>query len=410
MKVEKQRFSAIFHTYIGHLLVIGFMVGGYIYNVKFIQVGIPHLGEVKLGISPPEMGGLMALLAIITTVVAIIWGIQLGKLKWNVHQKIDAIIVVGIAQLVLTLGAPLIPEKFTLTTWIILTSTTLGFAIPLTFPLLYELIPTKHRGLVAGFIAGLAYLAGNWSPAEWTIESLATESLLMIIPGLGIFLVLRLSGFLNKWIPLRSDYAAYEGRFTSRPLVGVVGLMFIVFFIDSLGFMRIISTPALVNATWQAPFETRAILGVVHFVAGVGAGYLYSRTDEWIIGIIALGLYIIADGLFSLYTPAMNQVELTSIACLYCATVSVYTVNNFAIWADISTRENVSKNAALGIGIGGWLSSFLSTTVAFQLATSVPFATHLLLPAILAAIALTVISLLLKNKSVILLGKEPKRM
>jgi hypothetical protein len=410
MKIDKQTLSTLFHTYFGHLLVIGLMIGGYIYNVKFIQLGIPYLGETKCLLSQATVGGLMALLAVITAVVALVWGFHLGKLKWDLYRKIDVIILVGFVQMCLTIWAPSITTEAALATWMVCTSVVLGIGIPLTFPLIYELIPTKQRGMVAGLIAGLGYLAMNLSPAVWTVESLMLESMVFMAPGVGIFLIFRLFGWLKKWIPVPTDYTKYEGRFTSRPIIGVLVLMFIVFFVDSLGFLRVIAPASnIVNLTWQGPFESRFIIGVVHCIAGIGAGYLYSKTDEWTVGLLSLGIFVIADVLFSLYSPAMSSVQLVSIASLYCIAVSAYTVNNFAIWVDVSTRDNLSKNAALGIGIGGWLSSFISTYSAYQLAASVPFATHLAIPAIISGAALLIISLILKNKRGILLGVEPAK-
>lgn len=405
--MSSQKIKDLFHTYIGHLLVIGFLVGGYVYNIKFIQVGIPYLGKQVLHVDTTTMGIDMALLAIITAVIAIAWGFRADKLHLTIRKRIDILIIVGIVQMVLTAWAWFMIDPSQLLPWIVCTSIVLGIGIPVSFPLVFELIPRKDRGIVAGLTAGLAFFVGNISPFPWTIAGLAQEALMMMVPGLAAFVVIRLLGFIAKWFPEKNDYSNYTGRFTSHSISWVVGLMFAIFFVDSLGFLRILAEPTLYIQTWAAPVETRWILGVVHLFAGIGAGILYAKSDEWKEGILALVLFIIADIAFSFYLPPplMSSDVVLTIASLYCATVSIYTAINFAIWADLSTHENATKIAALGIGIGGWLSSFLSTTAAELLEPAVTFQVHLLLPAIISAVMLVLVIYLLKCKRELILGK-----
>ena len=49
---------------------------------------------------------------------------------------------------------------------------------------------------------------------------------------------------------------------------------------------------------------------------------------------------------------------------LYALAVSLYTVVNFAIWADLSTSDTISLNSALGVALSGWTATFLSTGLA----------------------------------------------
>jgi hypothetical protein len=48
----------------------------------------------------------------------------------------------------------------------------------------------------------------------------------------------------------------------------------------------------------------------------------------------------------------------------YALAVSFYTTLNFALWPDVSTPETVGTHAALGVGVAGWLATFLSTSLA----------------------------------------------
>ena len=51
---------------------------------------------------------------------------------------------------------------------------------------------------------------------------------------------------------------------------------------------------------------------------------------------------------------------------LYATAVSLYTVVNFAVWADISTPDTIPLHSALGVALSGWLATFLSTALALQ--------------------------------------------
>nr|MDO8111715.1 hypothetical protein [Candidatus Sigynarchaeota archaeon] len=380
--------KALIHEYIGQFLVISLMIGAYVYNIGFIQLGIPNLGKIKLGIDPNIMGFYMALLAIITASIAVIWGYHLNKKNLSVLKKIDLTLVATFLQLLLTIWAGLMMDPWQLPEWIVLTSVVLGLAIPVSFSLMFDVIPRKNRGLVAGLIAGLAFFLANTSPFPWTIDGFVQESLVSMIPGLLVFALIRLFGKMPSCFPKHTDIEAHEGRFASHNIILVLVLMFTIFFVDSLGFLRIIAEPAIYNQTWHSSIETRGILAVVHLITGIGAGFLYARKNEWTTGILALLLLMIADAFFLLETSLMPSTTILLIASVYCSAVSTYTAINFAIWADISNKDNAVKNAALGIGIGGWLSTFLSTMVAEILQPVVSFQAHLIFPITIAAVGI----------------------
>ncbi len=48
----------------------------------------------------------------------------------------------------------------------------------------------------------------------------------------------------------------------------------------------------------------------------------------------------------------------------YAVAVSFYTTLNFALWPDLSTAGTVGRHSAIGIGVAGWLATFLSTALA----------------------------------------------
>jgi hypothetical protein len=56
-----------------------------------------------------------------------------------------------------------------------------------------------------------------------------------------------------------------------------------------------------------------------------------------------------------------------SMPMLYALAVSLYTVLNFALWADLSTPDTICMRSALGVALSAWTATFLSTALAIYL-------------------------------------------
>jgi hypothetical protein len=151
--------------------------------------------------------------------------------------------------------------------------------------------------------------------------------------------------------------------------------MFGVFFVDSLGFLRIIETPALVLTSWQSPdLSTRLAIGVVHVVGAFMAGVLYVNFDRtalflWVFALFSLTyvLYTTDLRVASLFPGLAGDGASILNPLLYALTVSFYTTLNFALWPDLSTAETVGTHSAVGVGMAGWLATFMSTAVSLYL-------------------------------------------
>lgn len=156
--------------------------------------------------------------------------------------------------------------------------------------------------------------------------------------------------------------------------------MFGIFFIDSLGFLRLIDTPELMAGSWRSTeMAPRATIGVVHLIAALIGGVLYRAFPArhlcfWVFGIFALVHF--SYGLIDVVPGAATGA--LGVPILYAVAVSLYTVVNFAVWADLSTPRSVPVNAALGVALSGWTATFLSTAVAIEMrARGVPLGDHL---------------------------------
>jgi MFS family permease len=391
----------------GYLLFIGMMAIGYFYNVTFIQLGLKDLGERRLALPATAVAGQMALLALLTCLTALAFGWQMARRGWSARLLVKLQLATGviIVQTILTAVAPHVSSQAGFLIWIIFCSLALGVGVPATFSLTTDLIPVRDRGYAAAAITAVAYFAAALFPGDWQIEPFSRAMLLIMLPGaavLGLIVALATAGrsFVAVWVAELADNHRQarrfgDGRFTrgnrgalDRRFWGFVILMFGIFFIDSLGFLRIIDTPILIDGSWQSP-ETlpRLVIAVTHVVAALAAGVLYNYENErhlfyWVFGLFALTHLSYT---FSVWLLPETASAALGTPMLYATAVSLYTVVNFALWADFSTPETISRNAAVGVALSGWTATFLSTALAIQWHTSgMPLGQHLRLVQALA--------------------------
>ncbi len=399
-------------TVAGVAAFVGLMTVGYYYNLTFVQLGLKDLGERVLGLEAGRVVGAMSLLALVTSVVAVAVGLTMVRRPWGTSLVAKVRIAFGVVtvQTGLTFVAPHLNSEPQLWAWIAATAIALGVGVPVTFGMTVDLVPVADRGWVAALITGFSYLAANVWPEAWTIEVFARQMTLLMPGGvavLGWFALVR-PGWLAGLARQHRDPAFGRGRFVrvdgagrSRRDAGfvlLVVLMFMIFFVDSLGFLRVIDTPELVAGSWRSTeVAPRATIGVVHLVAALIGGVLYRAFPArhlffWVFGIFALVHF--SYGLVDV-TPGRTVAAL-GVPILYAVAVSLYTVANFAVWADLSTPRSMPVNAALGVALSGWTATFLSTGLAIGMRDQgVALADHLRLVDAIALVCFTAMLLLL---------------
>jgi hypothetical protein len=372
-------------TALGLLLFTGMMAAGYLYNVTFIQLGLVDLGTRLIGLNRPAVAGYMAVLAVLTCATALLvgWAMLHRPRLRHFRFKLRAAFVAVALQALLTAAAPFLREPGQLLAWIVAGSLALGLAVPVTFGLAVDLVPVRLRGHVAAAITAIAYFAAAVLIRSWHIEDVAVQMLVVIVPGaiaLGVLAFAPLP-FVDEWSRRHWSPEFGRGRYVSaiesstRPawrVAGIVALMFAVFFIDSLGFLRLAETPHLMAASWTATdLAPRLTIGVVHVLTAVIGGVIYTNLGArhlfyWIFAIFALVhlMYVFQAWLTPLSGGTVAQ------PALYATAVSLYTVITFALWADISTPVTIGRNTAVGVALSGWLATFLSTAVALRWAAS----------------------------------------
>lgn len=360
----------------GYLVYISALTAGYYYNLTFVQLGLIDLGTRLVGLRPEAVSMAMGVLALLTLVVAITSGVLMDRRGWStdLYMKFRLLFGIILVQLVLTVVAPYVnsPEAFVL--WAAVCSVTLGLGIPVTFGFMIDFVPVRDRGYVAAIVAGLSFFVAALYPMEWRIEEFSTVMAAAMVPAIVVLGIasFRRSAIVDELARQHETYGA--GRFcrpqpvrtTSVTLWGLVLLMFGVFFIDSLGFLRIIETPIYIYTSWQSPeLSTRLFIAVTHVVGALVAGVLYTNFDRkwlflWVFGLFA---FTHLQYVFHLRFGGTGAPPLL-MPMFYVLAVSFYTTLNFALWPDLSTPETIGTHTALGVGISGWLATFLSTALA----------------------------------------------
>jgi MFS family permease len=286
-------------------------------------------------------------------------------------------------QFALTLIAPMIRTVPSFGAWIVFASIGLGVGFPVSFSLAIDLVPVPDRGYVAATITAIAYFLANAIPLSWSVNVFSQLMVAAMAPAILVLAVLsfvrvdRLDAVLDELGAQHETYgtgrSCHGKRVQARNLTFIVPvvLMFGVFFIDSLGFLRIIDTPSLLLTSWQSPkFSTRLFIAVAHVVGAVMAGVIYanyslSRIFLWTFALFALTHVMYTSDLrFAAVFPTIagNGTSILNPA-LYAIAVSFYTTLNFALWPDLSTPETIGTHSAIGIGVAGWLATFSSTAL-----------------------------------------------
>jgi len=369
-------------TLLGYVLFTGMMSVGYYYNVTFVQLGLVDLGVRRIGMTETTVAAHMAVLALLTCILAVAVGAMMRWRGWSQQFaiKLRMAWLVVCLQTLLTALAPTINSESGFLTWIVAASLALGVGVPATFSMTVDLIPTADRGHVAAVITALAYFASAVFSTSWRIEAFTQQFLLIMLPGcigLGAFLF-GIPGIVRQLGRQHRDPAFGRGRFVRKEtthrfgvnprLIALIILMFGIYFIDSLGFLRLLETPVYMNTAWQSPdTDVRLLIAGMHIVGALTAGILYSAVQIRSLFLWIFGIFALVHLLYGMHvTIGYAGSAPLAMPILYAVAVSLYTVVNFAIWADISTPHTISLNAAVGVALSGWTATFISTALAMQ--------------------------------------------
>lgn len=368
-------------TLFGYFLFISMLAAGYYYNLTFVQLGLVDLGTRVLGMSDSAVARNMAMLAGVTCLVALSLGFSMSLLGWSTSftAKLRIVFFVILIQTVLTAIAPSLSTETAFTVWIVVASIALGAGVPATFGMASDLIAVHHRGYVAATITAAAYLPAAVFSTTWRIDRFAEQILPMMVPAviiLGVlaFAPLSIVGKLGEQHRLR-QFA--RGRFVPSngpdlhyylTVSVALVMMFGIFFIDSLGFLRIIETPAFMRSAWHATDATTIwIIGGAHVISAIIAGILYTGLKLRSLFVWVFGIFALTQLMYVMHARLVPELDATlAMPILYAVAVSIYTVLNFALWADLSTPATITRNTALGVAISGWLATFISTAISIN--------------------------------------------
>ncbi|HSK89852.1 MAG TPA: hypothetical protein VK875_00935 [Euzebyales bacterium] len=404
---------------LGYGFYIAALTAGYYYNLTFVQLGLVDLGTRLVGMTRQDVSMVMAVLALATLAVAVATGVLVDRRGWgtDLRVKIRLLLAVIATQLALTLVAPTIRTSTGFVAWVLVCSVPLGVGIPVMFSMMGDLIAVRDRGHVAAVVAGLAFFVAALYPFAWRIEEFSPVVAAAMAPAVIVLGVLsfRRFAFVDELSRQHEQFGV--GRFCrtrparTRSLVfwGLVLLMFGVFFIDSLGFLRIIEAPALMAASWQSPdVGVRLFIAVTHVVGALAAGVLYTNFGRRWLFLWVFGLFAFTHLLYTFYLrTGADAVPPLTLPMFYVLAVSFYTTLNFALWPDHATPDTIGVRTALGVGIAGWLASFLSTALAlYSEGAGVPLVDHLNYVNALALLVLFVLPVGLYGRRMITLARQ----
>jgi MFS family permease len=406
-------------TLAGYLFYVALMTAGYYYNLTFVQLGLIDLGTTRLGMTGASVSLVMAMLALVALAASVATGVLMDHRGWSgdLRIRLRLLFVVTAVQLALTVAAPLLAAPTGFVVWVVVCAASIGVGMPVTFSFMADLVPVRDRGFAAAVPAGLAFFIAALYPQEWRIEQFSAVMAAAMAPAVVVLAVLAFRPTRSIEQLAQQQVGFGPGRFTRPPaptastgmFALVVTAMFAVFFIDSLGFLRIIDTPAYISTSWQSPdLRVRLFIAVAHVVGAAIAGVLYTTFDwrwllVWVYGLFGFThlLYV-----FHLATGAGAAPPLV-LPGMYVLAVSFYTTLNFALWPDLSTPDTIGTRCAVGVGVAGWLASFLSTALALVSdAAGVTLLTHLRYVDALALLLVAVVPLLLYTGRVRALARQ----
>lgn len=409
--------------YIGYAFYIAVMAAGYYYNLTFVQLGLIDLGTRRVGLSSGRVSAVMAGLALGALIVAVVTGRLMDLRGWSTRLKVKLKILslVLVAQTTLTAVAPFVLTLAGFVAWVAVCSVTIGVGIPVTFSFMIDFVPVRLRGRIAATVAGLAFFAAALYPLEWRIEAfapivlgpMAAASVVLVVVSFRRFSIVEDLGRQHERFGVGRYCRPTPIATASSAFWIPVGLMFSVFFIDSLGFLRIIDTPALISTSWQSTeIRTRLFIAVAHLIGAAMAGVIYTAMGRRWVFASAIGLFAFTHLLytFQIRTGLAEMEPPLALPLFYVLAVSFYTTLNFALWPDLSTPRTIGTNTAIGVGVAGWLASFLSTSLAlWSSSANVSVLDHLLYVNAIALVALVTypVALYLRRVRLLIVASSP---
>ena len=345
-------------------------------------------GENNLNVGINTISTGMISLGISGFISCILIGFYLNRKRIPFHQKPPIVAGFSAATLFLVvISGYITPQLYV--PWIFVLGFVFGASTCIMYSFIFDLIPQQYRGLNAGILTGIIYLIGASSMEEWTFWNFRRD----IIIWLGLTLIIQII-----YIIFNTFDEEQIAKIQDQPpkytfdLKLVCVLLFLILFIDSFGFLRIVGNPEILAATWQGTQGFRFYIGMIHFTTAILIGVYYNKLKPLNVAMISVILFILADGMLALieFNPTIKYI----LPILYASAVSIYTLVFLSLLADISTKENYYKVIGIGMAVFGWFSSYLATAISLSLIGAditnpvVSFRTHLGIASLIAIITL----------------------
>jgi MFS family permease len=373
--------------------IITILSAGYYFNITLIQLGLHDFGLNYLELNNSQVANYMGFLSVATAITSLISGYLIYRKRelQEFRKLLWMLLGVLVTQSVLVWSILSIRSISSFYLWILFCSISLGLAIPVTYTLFYKITSRNKRYLSAAIITGVTYFVASTIPIDWSIENFVLQFKYPLVVGviaLGTVQILKISIVNSYFRFLKLEYSIEENKYLKKHSRSKIRYLFVitvlllatVFFVDSLGFIRLISTPEFIEQTWQSEsWIPRISIGIGHILGAIVGAIMYKELEieKVIVGIMLLfGVSHLALLISQLNTYFEGYSLM--IPFIYAFSVSVYTVLNFVVWPDFSSGKNVSMISAIGVAIGGWFSTFISTSLALNwISSGMSFETHI---------------------------------
>lgn len=376
--VNRPRLELRRGTHTAFVVYVVVLSAAYYYNLTLVQLGVIRVGTERLGVPMETVAAGMGLLAAVTLAVTIATGYLIDRKSWGTATlwKCRVLFAIVVLQVAVTYLLTTVSSLLEFLSWIVGCSVLLGVAIPFAFSLMLDLIAPSERGYAAGAVVGCAFFLAALVPYQWAVGQFVPAAVVALLPAALVLGVVSVGLPTEKPTPRAeggehgeidgAEPTSVRSRVGPAPLLGGVVLLFGAFFVDSLGFVRIIETPSLVERSWQSrDLGVRVGIGLTHVAGGLAAGVLYTKGRHlWILA-ATFALFALTQGLYVYDIVVGGPPVIGTIApLLYVVAVSGYTTVAFALWPDVATPETIGRYTAVGIGVGAWAATFGSTALA----------------------------------------------
>lgn len=318
------------------------------YYVTLVQFGLMHHFEKTLGLSFSQiLPGLLAL-AFCGIAGAIVSGIIIDKMNPRVQGMLGAIGSCSIIAFGLAVLAFQVVKPLAIVAIMGALGLNLGALIVLLLLTFNRFLHLRVRGLFAGLVTAITYLAANIM-AAYTKESSTFGTINAIAIGTNVVVIIFIWEYAKSARFQPIERPEKEDRFFYRALAPLMLLIFL----DTFCFYPIGRQGVMPNAILTGFWDWMKN-GAWHFLIALMAGvFAFSVGNRRLMQVGFLSMIVVCGLLIgNSYSPMAS-----GIYPAWGLIVGVYTIVFFTVWGRLLPKKNQGLWLGIGIALCGWVGS-----------------------------------------------------